>query len=186
MLFQDICFFQLEATTYLQTSGTMTWFDIFIYIVIIYCVFKGYKTGLIKQLATLAGLVAGAILSGQISSLLLPILQGKSGSSDYILAPLSYMLAFALIMLAFYLLGTLLQGIIEAAKMGILNRLAGVILCLTKWILAISIVTNLIAHIDSKHFIISDATINNSKTYKYVQPFAPHIVPFLKFEFNKE
>ena len=75
----------------------MTWFDILIYIVVIYCVFKGYKTGLIKQLATLAGLIAGAILSGQISSILLPVLQGKSHSSEYILAPLSYMLAFALI-----------------------------------------------------------------------------------------
>lgn len=163
----------------------MTWFDIFIYIVIVYCVFKGYKTGLIKQLATLAGLVAAAILSGQISSILLPILQGKSHSSDYILAPISYMLAFALIMLAFYLLGTLIQGIIEAAKMGTLNRLAGVGLCLTKWILAISIVVNLISKIDSRHYIISDDTISKSKTYKYVQPLAPHIVPFLKFEFDK-
>lgn len=164
----------------------MTWFDLFIYIVIIYCVFKGYKTGLIKQLATLAGLVAGAILSGQISSILLPVLQGKSHSSDYILAPISYMLAFALIMLAFYFLGTLIQGIVEAAKMGTLNRLAGVVLCLTKWMLAISIIMNLILKIDSIHYIISENTINNSKMYKYVQPLAPHIVPFLKFEFNKE
>lgn len=164
----------------------MTWFDLFIYIVIIYCVFKGYKTGLIKQLATLAGLVAGAILSGQISSILLPVLQGKSHSSDYILAPISYMLAFALIMLAFYFLGTLIQGIVEAAKMGTLNRLAGIVLCLTKWMLAISIIMNLILKIDSTHYIISENTINNSKMYKYVQPLAPHIVPFLKFEFNKE
>lgn len=164
----------------------MTWFDILIYIVVTYCVFKGYKTGLIKQLATLAGLIAGAILSGQISSILLPVLQGKSHSSEYILAPLSYMLAFALIMLAFYLLGTLIQGVIEAAKMGTLNRLAGVVLCLVKWMLAISIVINLIGKIDSKHYIISEDTINRSKMYKYVQPFAPHIVPFLKFEFDKE
>lgn len=164
----------------------MTWFDIFIYIVIIYCVFKGYKTGLVKQLATLTGLVAGAILSGQISSLLLPLLQSKLQSSDYILAPLSYILAFILIMLAFYLLGTLIQGIVEAAKMGTLNRLAGIALCLTKWILAVSIIVNLIAQIDSGHHIISHDTISRSRTYEYVQPFAPQIVPFLKFEFDQE
>lgn len=164
----------------------MAWFDILIYIVVIYCIVKGYKTGLIKQLATLAGLIAGAILSGQISSLLLPVLQGKLHSSEYILAPLSYILAFALIMFAFYLLGTLVQGVVEAVKMGILNRLAGIALCLVKWILAISIVVNLISKIDPAHHIISEDTIVRSKTYKYVQPFAPHIVPFLKFDFDKE
>ncbi|SHF60015.1 CvpA family protein [Dysgonomonas macrotermitis] len=164
----------------------MTWFDICIFIVTAYCIFKGYKTGLVKQLATLAGLVAGAVLSGQISTIIRPLIQGKTESSDYILEPLSYILAFAIIMLAFYLLGTLVQGILEAAKMGTLNRLAGIVLCLTKWMFAISIVLNLLIKVDTNRIIISHETEARSKTYKYVQPLAPYLVPYLKFGLDKE
>lgn len=162
----------------------MNWLDIIIVIIVVYCIFEGYKTGLIKQLATLAGFIVGAVLSGTISSIILPILQSKIGSSENILGPLSYILAFTAIMIVFYLLGSMIQSIVETVKMGALNRLAGIVLCLAKWVFVTSILLNLILKTDTNKALITDNTINKSKTFKYVQPFAPRIVPFLKFDLS--
>lgn len=162
----------------------MNWFDICIFIVIIYCIIKGYKTGLVKQLSTLAGLIVGAVLSGKLSILILPYVQHIKQIPHYISAPLSYAITFLIIISAFYLLGTMMEEILKTVKMGTLNKLAGVALCLTKWLFAISIILNLIVQADEHHQLITPKIQNGSSTYKYIQPFAPKLVPFLKFSFN--
>lgn len=162
----------------------MNWFDICIFIVIIYCIIKGYKTGLVKQLSTLAGLIVGAVLSGKLSILILPYVQHIKQIPHYMAAPLSYAITFLIIISSFYLLGTMMEEILKTVKMGTLNKLAGVALCLTKWLFAISIVVNLIVQADEHHQLIAPKIQNGSATYKYIQPFAPKLVPFLKFNFD--
>lgn len=162
----------------------MNWFDICIVIVIIYCIIKGYKTGLVKQLSTLAGLIVGAVLSGKLSVLILPYIQHIKQIPDYMTAPLSYALTFLIIISSFYLLGTMMEEILKTVKMGTLNKLAGVVLCLTKWLFVISIVINLIVQADEHHQLLAPKIRNRSATYKYIQPFAPKLVPFLKFNFE--
>lgn len=164
----------------------MNWFDILIFIVVIYCIIKGYKTGLVKQLSTLAGLLAGAILSGKLSVLLLPYIQHIKSIPPSMTAPLSYILTFLIIILGFYLLGTMVEEIIKTVKMGTLNKLAGVALCLIKWLFAISIIVNLIVQADEHHQLIAPKIQNGSTTYKYIQPFAPKLVPFLKFSLDEK
>lgn len=162
----------------------MNWFDICIFIVIIYCIIKGYKTGLVKQLSTLAGLIVGAVLSGKLSVLVLPYIQHIKQIPHYMSAPLSYAITFLIIISSFYLLGTMMEEILKTVKMGTLNKLAGVALCLTKWLFAISIGVNLIVQADEHHQLIAPKIQNGSATYKYIQPFAPKLVPFLKFSFD--
>lgn len=162
----------------------MNWFDICIFIVIIYCIIKGYKTGLVKQLSTLAGLIVGAVLSGKLSILILPYVQHIKQIPHYMAAPLSYAITFLIIISSFYLLGTMMEEILKTVKMGTLNKLAGVALCLTKWLFAISIVVNLIVQADEHHQLIAPKIQNGSATYKYIQPLAPKLVPFLKFNFD--
>lgn len=162
----------------------MNWFDICIFIVIVYCVIKGYKTGLVKQLSTLAGLIVGAILSGKLSVLILPYVQHIKQISPYMAPPLSYALTFLIIIACFYLLGTMMEEILKTVKMGTLNKLAGIALCLTKWLFAISIVINLIVQADEHHQLIAPKIQNGSASYKYIQPFAPKLVPFLKFSLD--
>ncbi len=162
----------------------MNWFDICIFVVIIYCLIKGYKTGLVKQLSTLAGLIVGAVLSGKLSILILPYIQHIKPIPHYMTAPLSYAVTFLIIISSFYLLGTMMEEILKTVKMGTINKLAGVALCITKWLFAISIIINLIVQADEHHQLITPKIQNGSKTYQYIQPFAPKLVPFLKFSFD--
>ena len=78
----------------------------------------------------------------------------------------------------------MMEEILKTVKMGTLNKLAGIALCLTKWLFAISIVINLIVQADEHHQLIAPKVQNGSASYKYIQPFAPKLVPFLKFSLD--
>lgn len=161
----------------------MVWFDILILIISIYCIIKGYRTGFVKQLASLTGLVVGAILSGKISEIILPKIPKSLNIPESILTPLTYVLAFTLIIFVFYLIGTLIESILKTAKMGKLNRLVGVIFCLTKYYFAVSLILNLLLMLNSKLHFYNTETIESCKTYAYIQPISPLIIPILNEKF---
>lgn len=157
----------------------MNWFDICIFIVSLYSILKGYQTGFVKQLASLAGLIVAAILSGQLSYIVLPFM---SKLSDQFAEPLSYIASFILIIAVFALIGHMLHEILETIKLGTLNKLAGAVLCFSKWILLISITINLIEKLDTNKTLITDDFRSKSATFEMVKAIAPKIVPYLKFE----
>lgn len=160
----------------------MNWFDILILIVTVYSLLKGYKSGFIKQLASLAAIIGCILLSGKISSIVLPYLNDKVPSNWS--EPAAFITSFILIFAAAMIIGHMLQSILESVKMGTLNKLAGAGLSFIKWIILISIAFNLLAKMDEKHVIITADMKNQSKTYKYVQPIAPMITPYLKFDWE--
>lgn len=163
----------------------MNWFDIIVLIVALYSIFKGYRSGFIKQLASLAGLVACVLLSGKLSTILLPYFQDKI--PGYFVEPATFIAAFLLIFAAFKLIGHMLQSILESIKIGAINKFAGAILSLAKWMILISVIINLAEKLDSKHTLIPDDLATSSKSYRYVQPIAPMLTPYLKFDlFQKD
>lgn len=163
----------------------MNWFDVFILILLTYCAINGYKSGLIKQLASLAGIIIGAIISGKISSIIYPYVQNTLQLSDYLTAPLSYIIAFLFILLFFYIIGMMLNTIVNTIKMGTFNKLAGVVLCSTKWVILISILINIVTKADQREKWAEEKMSKNSLTYQYIQPIAPAIIPYLKFSFDQ-
>lgn len=160
----------------------MNWFDILIIVVAIYSVFKGYKSGFIKQLASLVAIIACILISGKVSSILLPYLQDKIPVNWA--EPAAFIASFLLIFAAAMLIGHMLQSILETIRMGILNKLAGAGLSLAKWMIIVSILFNLLAKMDENHILIGKDIKEKSKTYKYIQPIAPMITPYLKFNWE--
>jgi len=160
----------------------MNWFDIIIIIVFIYCIISGYKSGLIKQLTALVGIIVAAILSGKISDFFYPYIKDFSQIPDYVKVPFSFIIAFLLILSLFYIIGGMLESIIKTLKMGILNKLCGSVFCFAKWCLAISILLNVVVTLDDNKQLINKNIEKESKTFTYVQQLAPKIIPYLKFD----
>jgi len=163
----------------------MNWFDILVIIVAIYAFIKGYSSGLIKQLASLAGIIACILLSGKVSLLILPYLRNLGKIPDNLIEPAAYIASFLLIFAVFMLIGHMLQSILQAVHLGMLNKLAGSVLSLAKWMIIISLLVNLIAKIDKNNSIIPSDMDSRSKTYGYIQPIATVIAPYLKFDFSE-
>lgn len=164
----------------------MNWFDVIILIIIIGSSIRGFSSGLIKQLASLAGLILGAIFAGQAASFIFPYLKEIINGEDYFIKPISYLLAFICIMIIFLLLGKILQGIFKAIKLNFINKLAGAFFSTAKWLIIISIIINLLSEFDSKEYILKKDVKENSKTYSKIKNIAPYFIPFLDFAEHSE
>lgn len=164
----------------------MNWFDIAIFVIIIAAAIKGYISGFIKQLASLAGIIAGAIFAGKIAGFITPYIHDTTQTNNYIVEALSYFIAFLIIVIAFLLLGRIVQGMLEAVKLNFINRLAGVVFSAGKWLIVLSILLNVIVELDQKKIIIKPEIRENSKTYPYIKAITPYFIPFLDFDFQNQ
>jgi membrane protein required for colicin V production len=104
----------------------MNWLDIVIIIVLIVPAFIGLKTGIIKILLTVAGLVVGVVLAGRFSTGLGERMTFISNTG------VAKVVAFAIILLVVMALAAVaaafLKGIASTLLLGWVNRLGGAVL----------------------------------------------------------
>lgn len=160
----------------------MTWLDIVILVVCALALARGLKTGLIMQIASLLGIVLGAIFAGKIAELIYPYLLNMTDNLEHIIAPISYLIGFILILLGVNLIGKAVHSLIHAILLGPINRIIGGIFCLTKWVLIMSILLNLTVLFDRNKSIIKEEVRHNSYTYSILSDVAQAIIPFLRLQ----
>lgn len=160
----------------------LNWFDVVVLILVVVTLIKGSVTGLIMQIASLAGIILGAIFAGKLSELIAPKLILWIDASPHIIAALSYIIAFLLIVIALLLIGKLLHLFAKAIKLSTANRIAGAFFCSVKWLIVFSILVNIVAEMDQNKSLIKEEVRENTYTYKYVTTIAQLAVPYLKFD----
>lgn len=164
----------------------MNWFDLVVVVLVIITLIKGFFSGLVMQIASLAGIILGAIFAGQLSGILAPKLIQLTQASPHIVGPLSYIVAFLIIIIILLFAGKLLESFIEAIKMTTLNRLTGALFCCAKWIIIFSIIMNLFVEFDQGKNIIKEDIRENAHSYPIVMDIARTVIPFLRFDWIKE
>ncbi len=104
----------------------MNWLDIVIIVLIVVPVFFGLKSGIIKMLFTLAGVIVGVVLAGRFSDSLAGILSFISDPG------IAKVVAFAIILIAVMIIAVVLAKLIKwalsAVMLGWINHLGGAIL----------------------------------------------------------
>ncbi|WP_165023761.1 MULTISPECIES: CvpA family protein [unclassified Dysgonomonas] len=160
----------------------MNWFDLVIIILVAATLIKGFTSGFVMQAASLAGLILGAIFAGKLSGYIAPKIISLTDGSPHVIGPISYVVAFLLIITSLILLGKAVQSAVKAMEMNALNRIAGAIFCCAKWLIAVSILVNLISEIDQSNLIIKEDVYEKSHTYPLVKRVAPLAIPYLNFD----
>ena len=133
---------------------TMNWFDLVVIVLVLITLIKGFFSGLIMQVATLAGLILGAIFAGKLSESIAPELIELTDASPHIIGPLSYIIAFIAILVALFFAGKMLESFMDALAITTLNSIAGAVFYAAKWIILLSIVFNLVVEFDQDKRII--------------------------------
>lgn len=160
----------------------LNWFDLVVVILVLVTLIKGFFSGLVMQIASLAGIILGAIFAGKLSEYIAPWLINLIDGSPHIIGPLSYIVAFIAILVALFFAGKLLESFVDALKMTILNRLAGALFCAAKWIVVFSIALNLVTEFDQHKRIIKEDVREKSHTYPLVTEIAKTVIPYLRFD----
>ncbi|MFH1638897.1 MAG: CvpA family protein [Chloroflexota bacterium] len=101
----------------------MNWLDTVILVVLAVFVFAGLKSGLIKTVFSLAGLIIGVILAGRFYSLLAPRLTFTTDENIANIA--AFVIIFFVILIAATILSNVLTKIASAILLGWVNHLAG-------------------------------------------------------------
>jgi membrane protein required for colicin V production len=160
--------------------------DLVFAILLLWAAYRGFTKGFIVQLATLAALLLGILGAVMFSDFTSELIIKKFEVSGQYLPILSFAVTFIAIVIAVHLLAKMLNKLIDAIALGIVNRLLGVLFSILKTAFIVSIILVLINKADNKFNFIPDDTKENSILYKPLSNFAPMIFPYLNFEKIKE
>ncbi|MBP3763519.1 MAG: CvpA family protein [Bacteroidales bacterium] len=154
----------------------MTLIDILLAIPLAWLIYKGWKRGLVREAATLAGVVAGIWASVHLSQWVAELL-GLEGESAILIA---FFVTFVGAMVLAYLLGRSLEGLMKAAKLSLLNRVAGALLGMCKALCILAVILNGIVMLDKGQALITPDTKERSLLYRPVYATGNRLTESLK------
>ena len=114
--------------------------DIVMLVLITLAVVRGAKTGGINQLLSLAGIVVAFLLAAPLSGLVSRALIENTNIADEFIPILSFLVIFGLIQIGAYFLAELIEALLDAVKLGVIDKFLGGFVGAVKAILLIGLV----------------------------------------------
>jgi len=158
----------------------MSTLDIILAIFLFYFAFKGFTSGFLVSIATLAGLVLGFYAASHFSEFTANWLQHDMGLKSGNIRLIAYIVTFVIVVVLIFLLGRFLTGVVKTVGLGIVNRLAGALLGIAKGLLIASFLFLLFARIDPRESLFTAEHKKGSVLYKPVAAVAPAVIPLLQ------
>ena len=138
--------------------------DIVLAIPMLWLVYRGWKRGLVREAATLIGVLAGIWAAVHLSQLICELLSLK-GENSVIIA---FFIAFVGALVLAWLLGRMVEGLMKAAHLSIINHIAGAALGLVKALCIPAVLLSNVVLLDSHERVITPQTKEESRLYKPV------------------
>ncbi len=160
----------------------MGWLDIVLLIPLIWFTYKGFKNGLIIELASLAALIAGIFIALHFSFYVNDYLRENFDIAENYLYIISFVITFIIVALLIFLVGKIIHKFISIIALGFLNRLAGGIFGLLKAALVLSVILYFMNGFDIGSSIIKPEVKEKSYLYEPIESIVPLIIPKLKLE----
>lgn len=159
----------------------MTTLDIIILIVFAGSVLIGFRSGLLKQVGSLGGLVAGAVLCRVGSAWLSAVIAGHEADGDpsapaYTDIVLAHLILFIAGFCCIKAVAHFCRQITHALSLGVVDRLAGVAFSLFEWMLVLSLVLNLWLVIKPQTSIAALSTLANGHAAPAIVALAPKVL----------
>lgn len=124
----------------------------------------GWKKGVVRELATLTGVLVGVWAAIHLSQRVAPLL-GIDGESATLI---SFIVTFLVALVLAYLLGRCVEGLIKMAKLSLLNRLTGALLGAVKALCILAVLLNFLVMVDGNEMILKPETKTKSVLYQPV------------------
>ncbi|MBQ5976256.1 MAG: CvpA family protein [Bacteroidales bacterium] len=140
----------------------MTFLDILIAIPLFYFIYRGWKHGIIFEIATLLGILAGIWAAVHLSTWVAERLD-LQGEGSILTA---FFITFVGAVVLAYFLGKVVEGLFKMVKAEFLNKLLGSVAGMLKCLIVISILLNFILLIDQNRVIITPKLQEESILYK--------------------
>ncbi len=153
--------------------------DILLIIPLLFGAINGFRKGLILEIASLIALALGIYGALHFSDFTSFYLKDHLSISENALGLTSFALTFIIIVIAVHLLGKFLNKIIQIAALGFINRLAGLLFGLIKFLLLLIVVLFLFETLNNKFNWVSNESLGNSILYEPIIEIAKPLKDWL-------
>ena len=142
----------------------MNWLDIVLILPMGFLMYKGWRRGVVREAAALAGLIAGLWASTHLLQWVMDLL-GMEGESAVLIA---FFICFAGSLLAAYLLGRGIEKLMKAAHFSIANRIGGAFMGMMLAVCIMAVLLNYIVMLDKREVVLKNDVKANSLLYRPV------------------
>jgi membrane protein required for colicin V production len=156
----------------------LNYLDIIIAIPLLWGAYKGFKRGLIFEIAMIIGLILGIYMAFKFSDIFETFLK-KYFDASSALPYISFIMIFIIIILLMVFLAKFLEKILKIANINAFNKIAGAVFGLIKFTLLVSIILTLFRPVNEKIRILKKVTADNSVLYKPISNASQYIFPAL-------
>jgi membrane protein required for colicin V production len=139
----------------------------FILVLLIWAVFRGFTRGFIMQLTLLAALAVGVFAALKLSGYATRQLEGLLNVNSESLFLVSVGITFILVFIGISILGRIVEKMVETIQLSIVNRLLGVLFSLVKMIFVAGIILAFVDRIDRKVHLLPE---NSQEHYFFISP----------------
>ncbi len=158
----------------------MNFLDFVIIIPLAWFLFKGFRKGLVIEIASLVALILGIYAAVYFSDFLGNFLVRNFGLAKEYVSVVSFTLIFIGVIILIHFLGKAIEKVVNLMALGFMNKIAGAVFSMLKMLLIISIVIYLFNQFDNRELILKKETRDKSLLYNPVSGIALTLVPKLK------
>jgi membrane protein required for colicin V production len=146
--------------------------DVLFLLFMVLAVFKGLRQGLIIAVFSAMAFIIGLAAAIKFSAVVAVWLKGSTHLSTHWLPAIAFLLVFLAVVVGVRAGAQLVEGAVDLAMMGWLNKLAGVLL----YALIHTVVLSVLLFYAVKVHMVSDHTLASSVTYPYIRPWGPWVI----------
>lgn len=156
--------------------------DIIIAIPLLFGAYKGFKKGLINEVAGIVALIAGIVLSKIYAPELAPMIEEKTALQPQVALGVAFAGLFVAIVIVVNFVGAKLSKLIKMVALGFANRFFGLVFGISKILLVMGCALYLLDSFQMEDFIISEELRADSLLYPLLEQAVDQLFPLIKEE----
>lgn len=164
----------------------MNFLDILFLIPLLFALYRGFKKGIIHMVASLAALLLGIFGAIKFRPVFASMLDGLFDISPEYMNVIAFSVAFVTIVILVHLVAYLVERVIKAVALNLVNRVLGMGFGVLVTAFVLSMILWPVNQINEEKQIIKPERIEGSLLYTPLSKFAPAVFPYLRREDWKE
>lgn len=154
--------------------------DIIICIPLLWFAYKGFSKGLVVAIASLAALLLGIYGAINFSNVTSNVLTQRFEMNSEYLPVISFAVTFIVIVILVHFVAKLIDKLIKAVSLSLVNKLLGAAFSMLKIAVIISVVLILVERFSINSSFISEEMKEESLLYKPLYELTPTVYPSIK------
>ena len=160
--------------------------DIIFLVPLLFALYRGFRKGLIHMIASLLALILGIVGAIKLRPLFASLLDSIFNIAPEHRNVIAFAVAFVLIVLVVHIVAFMVDKLVKAVALNLVNRLLGMAFGVVVTAFVISMILWPINQVNAEKQIIKPQHIENSLLWTPLSAFAPAVFPYLEKQDWKE